>query len=69
MEERAEGVERLRRPAQPLAERGRPHRDDHELLEIGRVDGVLAAVEDVDKGHRQGTGAGPAEVAVQRQAE
>ena len=36
-----------------LGERGGPDRGDHELLEVGRVDGVLAAVEDVEERDRQ----------------
>ena len=59
-------MERLRGPAQPLPEGRRADRDDHELLEIGRVDRVLAAVEDVDQRHRHDPRAGTAEVSVKR---
>ena len=45
----------------------KPDGHDHELLEVGRVQGVLAAVEDVEHRHRQGARADAAEVAVERQ--
>ena len=67
VEERSKGVEGLGRPSQALAERGRTERRDHELLEVGGVDGVLAAVQDVDQWNRQSARARSAEVAVERQ--
>ena len=50
------GVQRvvdLGAPAQAFGERRRAERHDHELLEVGRVLGVLAAVEDVHQRHGQ----------------
>ena len=55
-------------PPQGLGERGRPHRHDHELLEVDRVVGVDPAVDHVHHGHGEHVGVGPAHVAVQRQA-
>ena len=40
--------------AEGLRERGRFHGDHHELLEVQRVIGVLAAVQDVHQRNRQG---------------
>ena len=45
----------------------RPDRSHHELLEVGGVRGVLAAVEDVEERDRQGPGADAAEISIQRQ--
>ena len=64
-----ERVVRLGAPAQRLGERRRADRHDHELLEVDRVVGVHAAVEDVHHRHRQHVGVRPADVAVQRQVE
>ena len=63
-----EVVERLRAHAQALAERGGADRHDHELLEVDRVVGVGAAVDDVHHRHGQHARRLPAEVAPQRQA-
>ena len=63
-----ERVEDLGAGAQGLAEGRRPDGHDHELLEVGRVRGVLAAVEDVELRHRQRARAHAAEVAVERHA-
>ncbi len=53
VEDPLESVEHLRPGPDRLAERVDPDRGDHELLEVGRVDGVLAAVEDVEERDRQ----------------
>ena len=66
---------RIERSAQKTSEPGPQRvgegvdadRHDHELLEVGRVLGVLAAVEDVEHRDRQRRRADAAEVAVQRQ--
>src|SRR3990172_7347986 len=49
--------------APPLGEPPPADRGDHEFLEVGRVHGVLAAVEDVEERHRQCPGPDAAEVA------
>ena len=64
-----ERVVGLGAPAQRLGERGRADRHEHELLHVDVVVGVLAAVDDVEHRHRQHTGVGPADVAVQRQVQ
>ena len=51
-----------------LAERGRPDRRDHELLDVDVGVGVRAAVEDVHHRDRQQVGVGAADVTVERQA-
>ena len=43
-------------------------RDDHELLDVDRVVGVGAAVQDVEHGYRQQRGGRAAEIGVERQA-
>ena len=62
-------VVRLGAPAQRLAEARRADRHDHELLQVDRVVGVGAAVDDVHHRHRQHVRVRPADVAVQRQVE
>ena len=69
VQHRAQGVVRLRAPAQGLGEGGRADRHDHELLQVDVVVGVGAAVDHVHHGHRQHVGPGPADVAVQGQAD
>ena len=66
VQDAAQGVGRLRAHTQALGEAGRARGHDHELLEIGRALGVAAPVEDVEHGHGQALGGGPAEVAVER---
>ena len=68
VEHRAQGVEDLAARAQRLAEVGGAHGHHHELLEVGRVERVAAAVEDVEHGHGQRMRTRPAQVAVERQA-
>ena len=68
VQDRAQGPEHLGAGAQRLGVRRRPDRRHHELLEVGRVHGVLAAVEDVETGDWQDRRGVAAEVAVQRQA-
>ena len=63
-----EAVEHLDCHPQSLAERPRPDRHDHELLEVDRVVGVGAAVEHVHHRYGQDVGALPAEVSPQRLA-
>ena len=54
--------------AQRLGEVRRADRHDHELLEVDRIVGVLAAVEDVHHRHRQAGRADAAEIGVKRQS-
>src|SRR3954463_2130560 len=63
-----ERVEHRRAQAHGLAERGRAHRHDHELLEVDRVVGVRSAVDDVHHRNRQNARRDPAHIAVERQA-
>ena len=63
-----EVVEDLGAHAQRLGEARRADRDDHELLEVDRVVGVRAAVEDVHHRHGQDARRLAAEVAPQRLA-
>jgi hypothetical protein len=44
------------------------HGQDHELLDVDRIVGMRAAVDDVHHRHRQGARRGPADVAVERLA-
>ena len=53
LEQLGERVERLGAVAQRLGEARRADRHDHEFLEVDRVLGVLAAVDDVHHRHRQ----------------
>jgi hypothetical protein len=64
---RLERVEGLRAPAQRLGEGLRADRRDHELLDVDRIVGVRAAVDDVHHRHRQQVRVRAAEVAEQRQ--
>ena len=64
----ARSAAKISEPARSASREGRDaDRHDHELLEVGRVLGVLAAVEDVEHRDRQGPRADAAEVAVERQ--
>ena len=67
VEDRAQRSEDLGPGAQGLAVGRHPDGHDHELLEVGRVLGVLAAVEDVEHRDRQRPRPRPADVAVERQ--
>ena len=67
VEDGSERVEDLGAGTERVAESLDADRHDHELLEIGRVLGMLAAVEDVEHRHGQDPRPGPAEVAVERQ--
>ncbi len=60
-------MEHLRTHAQPLRERIGAHRNHHELLEVHRVRGMRAAVEDVHHRHGERAGHGAAEIAIERQ--
>ncbi len=64
-----EHVVALGAPSQGLGERGRPHRDQHELLDVEGVVGVGPAVEHVEHRHREGAAVGATQVPVQRQAQ
>ena len=61
----ARGRSRRRSAAPPANDVG-PDRDDHELLQVDRVRGVHAAVDDVHHRHRQRRRALAAEIAVER---
>ncbi len=61
-------VEDLRAPAHRLAQRVGAVGDDHEFLEVDRVVGMLAAVDDVHHRHRQHVRLNAADVAIERQA-
>ena len=50
-----------------FGEVGRADRHDHELLEVDRVVGMHAAIDDVHHRHRQQPRRGAADIAVQRQ--
>ncbi len=62
----AQRVEHLGPRPQRLAEGIEADGHDHELLEVRGVQGVLAAVEDVEHRHGQGAGTDTTQVAVQR---
>ena len=67
VEKRAERVEGLGRPAQRLGKGRGSQGRDHELLKVGRVHRVLAAVEDVHQRDRQDVGRVTPQVPIQRQ--
>ena len=60
-------LEHLDADAQPFGEGRRADRHDHEFLEVDRVVGMHAAVDDVHHRHRQHAGLGAADIAVERQ--
>ena len=62
-------VEDFGAAAQRFGEALGPHRKDHEFLEIDRVVGVHAAVDDVHHRHRQCPRRGAADIAIQRHVE
>ena len=68
LEQLLQRVEDLDRDPEPLGERLRPARDDHELLEVERVVRVRAAVDDVQHRHRQDVRLRAADPAVERHA-
>ena len=63
-----EGVEHFGTPAQGFAEAAGAMGNDHELLEIQVVGGMLAAIDHVHQRYREHRGRRAAQVAVQRQA-
>ncbi|TMA37994.1 MAG: hypothetical protein E6J79_08570, partial [Deltaproteobacteria bacterium] len=65
VEERAQGMVDLDTLADRLGERRRPVRHDHELLEVERVGGVPAAVDDVHQRDGEKPGTVPAERTVE----
>ena len=64
----AQGMEHLGTHAQGLGEARCLHRHDHEFLDVDRIVGVGAPVDDVHHRHRQHRRLAPADVAVERQA-
>jgi hypothetical protein len=64
-----QGGEDLRPHPHGVGDRAGGDRLDHELLDVDRVVGVLAAVQDVHHRHRQGAGVDAADIAIQRQAQ
>ncbi len=62
-----ERVEHLGPHAHGVAHRLGRHGHDHEFLDVDRVVGVLAAVDDVHHRHRQDARRGAADIAVERQ--
>ena len=68
VQDTAERVVDLGADLERLGEAGGARRHDHELLQVDRVGGVNAAVDDVHHRHRKQVRPGPAEVAVERQA-
>jgi hypothetical protein len=68
VQELLEVVERLDAHAHAVRERAGPDRHDHELLEVDRVVGVRAAVDEVHHRHGQHARRVAAEVAPQRHA-
>ena len=61
-------VEDFRAPAHGVAQRRRADRHDHEFLEVDRVVGMRAAIDDVHHRHRQHVRVRAADIAVERQA-
>ena len=61
-------MEDLRAAAQRFGKAVCADRHHHEFLEVDRVVGMRAAVEDVHHRHRQDAGADPTDIAVERQA-
>ena len=68
LEGMAQRVEDLGAHAQRLTEAVRPHRQQHELLEVQRIVGMGATVDDIDHGHGQHARLGTAHVPPQRHA-
>ena len=64
-----QSVEDLDAPAQGFRKGFRSHRHHHEFLKVHVVVGMRAAVQDVHHRGGQNIGAGPAEIAIERQAE
>ena len=60
-------MEDFRPPAHRLGDRPGADRHHHELLEVDRVVGVCAAVDDVHHRHRQQVGGDAADIGMQRQ--
>ena len=61
--------EHLGPDAHGVGDRTGADRHDHEFLDVDRVVGVLAAIDDVHHRHRQGAGKHTADMAVERDAE
>ena len=68
LEQLLERVEHLGAGAQGLAEALGPHRQDHELLDVERVVGMGAAIDDVHQRRRQHARVDAAQIAIERQA-
>ena len=60
-------MKNLRAHPQCFREGRRPERHDHEFLEVDRVVGMHAAVDDIHHRHRQEMGVGAADIPVERQ--
>ena len=63
-----ERVKHLRAPAHGVGEGRRADRQDHEFLEVDRVVGMHAAIDDIHLRHRQHARRGSADIAIERQA-
>ena len=61
-------VEDFRSPPPRVAQRRRADRHDHEFLEIDRIVGVGAAIDDVHHRHRQNMRIRAADISIERQA-
>ena len=68
LQQRLERMEHLRRHPERLAETGRPHRHDHELLQVQPIVGMGPAVDDVHERHRQHSRIRPAQISIERLA-
>ena len=62
-----ERVEDFRPHAHGFAEAFGADRHDHEFLEIDRIVGMCAAIDDIHHGHRQCAGGGAADITIERQ--
>ena len=66
LEDRLQVMEDLGGHPKALPEGRRPHRHDHELLDVHIVVGVLAAVDDIGHRHRDVVGDDAADIPVER---
>ena len=64
---RLQRMENLRAHAQRLGECRRADRHHHEFLEVDRIVGMRAAIDDVHHRHRQHARGGAADIAIERQ--
>ena len=68
LERRPSASGKSRRPCAAPRRNSGAHRHDHEFLEIDRVVGMHAAIDDVHHRHRQEPRRGAADIAIERQA-